>query len=130
MTATAIRLAFFKLNVPDMDDALAFYAKAFGFQSVQNFDEPDFVEHILALPGQEQGPNLMLVAYKDKRDVSVGQGHGPLGLVVDDIEKVSADAIAAGATVTVPIFPVAGVQVTILLDPTGHEIELVQPGAS
>src|SRR5690606_26918525 len=80
MTAPTVRLGFFKLNVPEMDPALAFWREAFGFEVTMSFDEPDFSEHILALPGQPAGPNLMLVEYKDRRDVSVGPGHGPVGL--------------------------------------------------
>ena len=60
-----IRLAFFKLNVADMDAALAFWSAGFGFAIAQTFDEPEFLEHILALPGQEDGPNLLLVRFND-----------------------------------------------------------------
>jgi lactoylglutathione lyase len=127
MPAPTIRLAFFKLNVPDMAAALAFYGDAFGFAITQTFDEPDFLEHILALPGQEAGPNLLLVAYKDGRDVGCGRGHGPVGFMVDDIEAVFATAVAAGAVPTVPVFELGPVKVALLLDPTGHELELVQP---
>jgi lactoylglutathione lyase len=59
----------------------------------------------------------------------VGKGHGPVGLVTDDIAALFAKAVAAGATPTVPVFDAGGVQVAILLSPQGHEVELVQlPG--
>ena len=129
MTMPSVRLSFFKLNVPSMDHALAFYAQAFGFAVTMTFDEPDFLEHILALPGQEAGPNLLLVAYKDGRDVSVGPGHGPVGLVTDDIATLFDRAVAAGAKPVVPVFSLGAVQVAILHDPFGHELELLQMGA-
>ena len=75
------RLAFFKLNVPEMAPAIAFWREAFGFEVAQTFDEAEFLEHIMTLPGQAAGPNLMLVAYKDGRDVTVGHGHGAVGFV-------------------------------------------------
>lgn len=125
-TAPNVKLSFFKLNVPDMDAALEFYGKVFGFSIVQTFDEDAFLEHILALPGQEAGPNLLLVAYKDGRDVSVGPGHGPVGLVTDDIEALCAKAVEAGADTIVPIFDMGPVKVGIVLDPWGHELELLQ----
>ena len=66
-----LRLAFFKLNVPEIVPALAFWREAFGFEVAQTFDEAEFHEKVLALPGQAAGPNLMLVTYKDGRDVTV-----------------------------------------------------------
>jgi len=126
MPDPTVRLSFFKLNTADMDAALKFYGEVFGFAVTQTFDEPDFLEHILALPGQEQGPNLLLVAYKDGRDVSVGKGHGPVGLVTSDIDALFAKAVSAGAVPTVPVFELGPVKVAIVLDPEGHELELLQ----
>ena len=76
MATPSLRLAFFKLNVPEMDAALKFYGDALGFSVIQTFDEPDFLEHVMALPGQEAGPNLLLVEYKDGREVGeIGRAH-------------------------------------------------------
>ena len=129
MPTPTIRLAFFKLNVPEMDEALKFYGDALGFSVVQTFDEPEFLEHIMALPGQEAGPNLLLVEYKDGREVGVGSGHGPVGFMTDDIDAVFERALAAGALSLLPVFEMDGVKIAMLLDPWGHEIELVQPPA-
>ncbi len=129
MTAAQVRLGFFKLNVPAMEPALAFWREAFGFAVVQTFDEPEFLEHILALPGQEAGPNLLLVQFRDGRDVRVGPGHGPVGLVCDDIVTSHAVALVHGAAAVTGVFETAGVKVAILTSPEGHEIELIElPG--
>ncbi|MBT2133280.1 VOC family protein [Croceibacterium sp. LX-88] len=130
MAAAQVRLGFFKLNVPEMAPALAFWAEAFGFTVTTSFDEPEFLEHILALPGQETGPNLLLVAYKDGRDVGVGPGHGPVGLICDDIETAHGRALACGASQLTGVFETAGVKVAMLRSPQGHEIELIQLPAS
>ena len=129
MTQPSLRLAFFKLNVPEMDKALAFYRDAMGFAVTHTFDEPDFLEHVMALPGQEAGPNLLLVEYKDGREVGVGPGHGPVGFMTDDIDAAFERAVGAGAMVLLPVFEMDGVRIAMLLDPWGHEIELVQPPA-
>jgi lactoylglutathione lyase len=127
MTQATLRLAFFKLNVPEMIPALAFWQTAFGFEVAQTYDEADFLEKIMHLPGQESGPNLMLVAYKDARDVSVGHGHGAVGLQCSDIAASHARALAAGAIEGSGIMTVgAGIKVAVLHSPQGHEIELVQ----
>jgi predicted enzyme related to lactoylglutathione lyase len=130
MSQSPLRLAFFKLNVPEIVPALAFWRDAFGFDVVQTFDEPEFLETILALPGQPNGPNLMLVAYKDGRDVTVGPGHGAVGLQCRDIAASHERALRAGAQEGSGIMTVGdGIEVAVLHSPEGHEIELVQlPG--
>lgn len=123
---TDLSLAFFKLNVPETAPALAFWRDAFGFAVTTTFDESEFVEHMLALPRQENGPSLMLVCFNDGRDVTPGPGHGPVGLACSDIEASHAQAIAAGAAALTGIFAVGPVKVAMLQAPQGHEIELVQ----
>ncbi len=130
MTQTSARLAFFKLNVPEIVLALAFWRDAFGFEVAQTYDEAEFLEKIMHLPGQENGPNLMLVAYKDGRDVTVGHGHGAVGLQCGDIAAAHERALAAGASKGTGIITVgANIKIAVLHSPEGHEIELVQlPG--
>jgi predicted enzyme related to lactoylglutathione lyase len=129
MNTATIRLGFFKLNVPDMGEALAYWQGAFGFSIVATFDEPEFLEHILALPGQEAGPNLLLVQWKDGRDVAPGGGHGPVGLLCEDISAAEAAAVAAGAEGLTGVFSVGPTKVAMLRSPQGHEIELIQHSA-
>ena len=125
-----VRLAFFKLNVPESVPAVAFWRAAFGFEVTQTFDEAEFYEKVMALPGQAGGPNLMLVAYKDGRDVTVGHGHGAVGIQTSDIAAAHERALAAGALKGTGIITVGdGIKVAVLHSPQGHEIELVQlPG--
>src|SRR5687768_8088031 len=126
MTTSPARLGFFKLNVPDLELALAFWREAFGFAVTASFDEADFREHVLALPGQQSGPSLMLVEYKDKRDVSVGPGHGPVGLICDDIQASHDHALACEAEKMTGVFEAGGARIAVLKSPQGHEIELIQ----
>ena len=129
MTIPPVRLGFFKLNVTDIEPALAFWQGAFGFAIASSFDEPEFREHVLALPGQAGGPNLMLVQYKDGRDATVGPGHGPVGLICEDIHASHDRALACDAEKVTGVFEAAGVQIAVLRSPQGHEIELIQlPG--
>jgi hypothetical protein len=66
--------------------------EGFGFEVAQTYDEAEFLEKIMHLPGQENGPNLMLVAYKDGRDVTVGAGikvavlHSPEGHEIELVQ--------------------------------------------
>ena len=126
MTVPPVRLGFFKLNVAEMEPALAFWQGAFGFEVSATFDEPEFFEHVLALPGQPGGPSLMLVRYKDGRDARVGPGHGPVGLICDDIHASHDRALACDAEKLTGVFEAGGVRIAVLNSPQGHEIELVQ----
>ncbi|AKH42250.1 putative enzyme related to lactoylglutathione lyase [Altererythrobacter atlanticus] len=126
MTAPAVRLGFMKLNVPEMAPALAFWQEAFGFIVTRTFDEDSFVEHILAVPGQEEGPNLLLVQSRNGGPFSIGNSHGPVGLFCDDIEASHQKALECGAARVTGIFDAGGVLVALLKSPEGHEIELVQ----
>jgi catechol 2,3-dioxygenase-like lactoylglutathione lyase family enzyme len=122
----SVRLNFFKLNTPDMERALEFYRAAFGFAVARSFDEADFLEHIMELPGQEGGPSLLLVSYKDGRDVTPGPGHGPVGFLTAEIEALFAQILAAGGEALVPVSALGPVKFAMLRDPDGHELELVQ----
>jgi len=122
----AVRLGFFKLNVPDLAVATEFWRKAFGFAVTGRVDEPAFLEHIMTLPGQQQGPNLMLVQYKDGRDVTVGPGHGAVGFVCVDIRSSHAHALENGARLVTDVFEAGGTKISVLRSPQGHEIELIQ----
>ena len=125
-TSPRARLAFFKLNTADLEAALHFWSTAFGFAVTTTFEEADFTEHMLALPGQEDGPNLILLQQKGPEVVQQGSAHGPVGLVCNDITASYAHAIECGAGVLLPPFEAGGAKVAMLKTPEGHEIELVQ----
>ena len=126
MAIPPARLGFFKLNVPDLDQATDFWREAFGFAVTGHVDEPDFLENIMTLPGQDGGPNLMLVQYKDGRDVTVGPGHGAVGLVCEDIMASNDRALLCNAEKVLDVFEAGGVKIAVLLSPQGHEIELIE----
>ncbi len=123
---TQIRLNFFKLAVPAMEPALDFWSKAFGFEVAATFDEDEFLEHILALPGQPGGPSLILLQYKDGRSIEIGNAHGPVGFHCDDIITSHERLLESGASEITGVVDVGPVRVAIIRSPDGHEIELVQ----
>lgn len=127
MTDPRLRLAFFKLYVPEMAPALEFWSRAMGFAVRDTFDEAHFLEHIMALPGQEEDrPHLMLVEWKQPFTVTIGTGHGPVGFVSHDIAGDLQRAVAAGARVEMEPTEVApGLTVAKFVSPQGHEAELV-----
>ena len=126
MAIPTTRLGFFKLNVPDLEQATAFWREAFGFAVTAHVDEPVFLENILTLPGQAAGPNLMVVQYKDGRDVTVGPGHGAVGLICEDIQASHDRALVCDAEKVTGVFEAGGVKIAVLLSPQGHEIELIE----
>ena len=130
MADNAIQFSFVKLQVEDMDAALAFWRGAFGFEIRGTYDEPTFFEQILSLPGEDGGLSLMLVQPKPAAALTVGTAHGPIGFRCSDIVTTLENALAAGATKTMDVTEVApGVRVCLFVTPQGHEVELVQTGA-
>lgn len=128
MADNSIRFSFVKLQVEDMEAALAFWQRAFGFAVRGTYDEPTFFEQILSLPG-EDNLSLMLVQPKPVGRLTPGTAHGPIGFQCSDIVTTLENALAAGASKTMDVTEVApGVRVCLFVTPQGHEVELVQAG--
>ena len=122
---TVAKFSFFKLIVRDLEIAQSFYERALGFVKEDYFDTPDFLEAVMRQPGT--GFAMMLLAYKDGRDISAAIGHGPTGFFTEDIEAAYARLVAAGAIDKTGIFEVeGGIRIALLDDPDGHEIEICQ----
>lgn len=129
MADHSVRFSFVKLQVEDMEGALAFWQTAFGFALRGTYDEPTFFEHILTMPDDAAGLSLMLVQPKPVTALTAGTAHGPVGFQCSDIVTTLENALAAGATKTMDVTEVApGVRVCLLVTPQGHEVELVQTG--
>ncbi|HEY4029327.1 MAG TPA: VOC family protein [Caulobacteraceae bacterium] len=124
--AEALSLGFVKFNVADQDRMVAFYEKAFGLtlQKVA-VDSPQIREVILTNP---KGLDLALVRYKDGRRIAVGSAEGPIGFYLKDAKAVDdayASALAAGAVSKAKPGGGGGLRVATVIDPEGHEIELL-----
>jgi len=133
MTATAeapaladlrFKLNFFKLVVRDADAMTSFYQKAFGFEVRNRIELPGIIEVMLALPGEQF--NLVLYQNTDGRDVTIGNGHGPVGFLTRDVDAAYAHALAAGAQPDRPPFDLPSMRIAFVKDPEGHEIEMIQ----
>jgi len=119
------KLSFFKIIVRDLEVAQSFYERSLGFEQVGYFDTPDFLEAVMQQPGTDV--TMMLLAYKDGRDISAAIGHGPTGFFTDDIAAAHARLVAEGATNKGGIIVVGeGIKIALLDDPDGHELELCQ----
>jgi lactoylglutathione lyase len=80
------------------------------------------------LPGQQF--NLVLCSWKDGRETVMGNGFGPLGLVTRDVEGAYKHALSCGATSERAPVDVGANRISFVLDPEGHQIELIQFNAS
>ena len=122
--ALRFRLGFFKLVVHDLPAMERFYCDTFGFAVSNRVVLPGLEESMLNLPGQPF--TLVLFHHTDGRAVTVGNGHGPVGLTTADLDAAAARAIAHGARPLHGPHDLPGARLTFLLDPEGHEIELIQ----
>ena len=115
-------LSFLKFTVSDLAKMQTFYEKAFGMQQQKRLDGPANTEVILTTPG---GLDLALVYYKDKRSITLGNANGPIGFYLKDVDSVYNSAVAAGAVSRFAPRTGGGARVAVVVDPEGHEIELL-----
>jgi len=120
-----VRLQFIKFVVRDLDAMLAFYENALGLSVLRTIETETMLEKVMGDPDKPAGMNLLLYWYKDGRDVTVGNGHGPLGCFVPDADKAYAHAIAHGATPHRPPFDLNSLRLAFVHDPEGREIEFL-----
>ena len=123
--APSATFAFVKLVVRDLDGMVGFYERALGLTVAQTIDLPDLTEKILRKPGQDTGAMVILYHHKDGREITLGNGWGPVGFYVRDVETAYAHAISEGATPHREPFDAGAMRVAFVLDPEGHEIEML-----
>jgi lactoylglutathione lyase len=117
-----LALSFLKFTVSDLPKMQAFYEKAFGMTQQKRLDSPGVTEVILTNP---KGLDLALVFYKDNRKLTLGNANGPIGFYLKDVDAAYARAMAAGATSQSVPRSAGPARVALVLDPEGHEIELL-----
>ena len=123
--APSFTIGFVKLNVDDLPAAVDFYAAAFGLVSVQSIQTDEVLEEVLRKPGADTGPAVILLKHRDGRALTRGDNWGPLGLYVRDTDAAYAYAVSKGATPHRPPWDAGTMRVAFVLDPEGHEIELI-----
>ena len=118
-----IQIGFFKLVVEAPDEMKAFYEQAFGMEVRYEVNLPGLREIIMGYPGS--GVSVVLYHHTDGREITVGNGHGPVGLATADVDGYYARAMEAGATSVRAPFDLGTTRIAFLLDPEGHEVELI-----
>jgi PhnB protein len=108
-------------------DAIAFYEAAFGATVVHRVGEGDDVVAQLAVGDAAFWIATASTATKRFSPREIGGATGRTLLVVDDPDRVFAQAVAAGATETSPVSDEHGWRVGRILDPFGHEWEIGVP---
>lgn len=123
--APSATFAFTKLIVANLDEAVNFYARVLGLVVAQTVENADMVEKILAKVGQQGGSNLILYHRKEGGGLTLGDAHGPVGFYVRDVDAAFQHAVREGAKAHREPFDAGALRVAFILDPDGHEIELV-----
>lgn len=122
--AVSFSFNFFKINVADLDAAVAFYTQVFGFAVADKISTDEVEERMLAMPGAKF--TLVLLQWQDGRAITVGNGFGPAGFLTRDVDAAYARALAHGASAHRPPTDMGPMRVAFVLDPEGHEIEMIQ----
>ncbi|RYD96557.1 MAG: VOC family protein [Sphingomonadales bacterium] len=124
---TAATFGFTKIIVSDVDRMVDFYCNVLGMTLVETVEFPTLVEKILASPGHEDGPLLVLFHEYDGPPLEIGNAWGPIGFHVADVSATYARALAAGGRGDVESFEYKDLLVSMFFDPEGHRVELIGP---
>jgi catechol 2,3-dioxygenase-like lactoylglutathione lyase family enzyme len=139
-----VRLTHAGFAVADLDAAVEFYRRAFGYEvAFEDRGMTDLIRHVTGLPGlrcdlaQLRRPGsdglLELIAFRDvpyrgshRAPVRPGQGH--VGFEVDNLDEVIGRLQALGASLVgdVTLFPEG--RSVYLREPSGTVVELDEPG--
>jgi lactoylglutathione lyase len=123
------------LSVADLDRAVGFYGRAFGFESEFAFDLPHEIRGMmLRLPSGgrlelfERPGSVVGLRADSPLDALATRGYGHVALDTADIDGTYALALGAGATERVAPgpSPEPGVRFAFLADPEGNLVELVE----
>ena len=129
VSAPSMKFGFIKFVVRDLAGITAFYERVLGLMVTRTIDLPDIVEKVMSHPNDHSGFGLILYFNKDDREVTVGDGHGPLGLYVRDVDAAYAHAVSQGATPHRAPFDAGNLRVAFVLDPDGRELEFISVNA-
>ena len=124
ITTTAVPVQL-KIGVSDKDQARRFYEGAFDLseQVIRHTDDADYDGYQFGEYGQ---PGFFLLLLVDDTDFD-HPGRSTFGLLVPDLDTTHQQALAAGATETLPITDAEGMpRASAVTDPDGNWIWLYQ----
>ena len=124
---TGTRPVQLKIAVDDVDAAITFYQKAFGFQwdVTRRTDDAEYSSFMFSKYGENDFFLLHLLG-PDRVDTD-RPGPATFGLLVEDLDESHARAVAAGATEVSPIQDPQGMpRCSAVKDPDGNWVWLYQ----
>lgn len=123
--ATSSRPVQLKIAVDDVDEAIAFYQKAFGFHYdvTRRTDEGDYSSFMFSKYGEN---DFFLMHLLDESAVD-RPGPTTFGLLVDDLDAAHKKALDAGATEVIkPQEPQGMPRTSAVKDPSGNWVWIYQ----
>lgn len=123
--ATNRRPVQLKIAVDDIDEAIAFYQKAFGFHYdiTRRTDEGDYSSFMFSKYGE---PDFFLVHLLDESALD-RPGPTTFGILVEDLDAAHEGALAAGATEVIKPQDAQGMpRTSAIKDPSGNWVWIYQ----
>ncbi|AZP03292.1 lactoylglutathione lyase [Jeotgalibaca ciconiae] len=115
------------VRVKNLEESLAFYKEAFGFQEVNRKDYPEH-KFTLVYLSLENDPYQLELTYNFDHDAyDLGDGYGHIAIAVDDVPAAHQKHREAGLEVTdLKGLPNSEFRYYFVMDPDGYKIEVVQ----
>lgn len=115
------------VRVKNLEESLAFYKEAFGFQEVNRKDYPEN-KFTLVYLSLENDPYQLELTYNFDHDAyDLGDGYGHIAIAVDDVPAAHQKHREAGLEVTdLKGLPNSEFRYYFVMDPDGYKIEVAQ----
>lgn len=121
-----VQFAFVKLVVRDLQAMSDFYQRALDLYPTRTIETGTATEIVMRPNGVKSGFCLVLYKPANNPNITIGNGHGPVGVYVENADEAFALAIREGATPKQEPFEVPGLRVAFVEDSEGHELEFLQ----
>jgi predicted enzyme related to lactoylglutathione lyase len=120
------RIVEINVGVNDLDEARRFYEAAFSVEFTEEHHDDDPL-HFYAAFGSWPSDEFFLLNLSDANRDPYRAGRADFGILVDDLGRVHARAIAAGGTEVSPPREISGMpRTSTIVDPSGNCINLYQ----
>ena len=115
------------VRVKNLEESLAFYKEAFGFQEVNRKDYPEHKFTLVYLSLENDPYQLELTYNFDHGAYDLGDGYGHIAIAVEDVPVAHQKHKEAGLEVTdLKGLPNSEFRYYFVMDPDGYKIEVVQ----
>lgn len=122
-----MKMAHTCVRVKNLEESVAFYQTAFGFEESRRRDFPESKFTLVYLTLPDDGYELELTYNYDHEAYNLGDGYGHIAIAVSDLEALHESHKEVGFNVTdLKGLPGTAPSYYFIVDPDGYKIEVIR----